>query len=129
MHIYNVLLHVTIQHNILTYSLNIIHGFASKYVLILLGRTLTKFVIIIVLSLYCMDVWIILCNFWLIVIKSSIKPLIRHHLYLSWRVPGMFHFFVDDMSLSNFIKYLYFSTNTIIPSELVFFIHSFVYLR
>ena len=31
---------------------------------------------------------IILCNFWPILKKSSIKPLTRNHSYLAWRVPS-----------------------------------------
>ena len=34
-----------------------------------------------------MELWVILCNFWPIIKKSSIKPLTRNHSYLVWRVP------------------------------------------
>ena len=46
-----------------------------------------KFVKIGVLPLFFMELWVILCNFWPILRKSSIKPLTRNHSYLVWRVP------------------------------------------
>ena len=36
---------------------------------------------------FFMELWVILCNFWPILQKSSIKPLTRNHSYLVWRVP------------------------------------------
>ena len=47
----------------------------------------TKFVKIVVLPLFFMELWVILYNFWPILKKSSIKPLTRNHSYLVWRVP------------------------------------------
>ena len=47
----------------------------------------TKFVKIRVLPLLFMELWVILCNFWQILQKSSIKQLSRNHSYLVWRVP------------------------------------------
>ena len=36
---------------------------------------------------FSMELWVILCNFWPILKKSSsIKPLTRNHSYLVWRV-------------------------------------------
>ena len=40
-----------------------------------------------VLPLFFMELWVILCYFWPILKKSSIKPLTRNHSYLVWRVP------------------------------------------
>ena len=46
-----------------------------------------KFVKIGVLPLFFMEFWVILCNFWPILKKSSpVKPLTRNHSYLFWRV-------------------------------------------
>ena len=42
---------------------------------------------IVLLPLFFMELWVILCNFWPILKKSSIKLLIRNHSYLVWRVP------------------------------------------
>ena len=53
----------------------------------LLVWILTKFVKIGVLPLFYMELWVILCNFWPILKKSSIKSLTRNHSYLVWRVP------------------------------------------
>ena len=48
----------------------------------------TAFVKIGVLPLFFMELWVILCNFWPILKKSSsIKPLTRNHSYLVLRVP------------------------------------------
>ena len=69
-------------------SLEPLHGFASYFVLMFLGGTPTKFVKIGVLPKFFMELWVILCNFWPILKKSSfIKPLTRNHSYLVWRVP------------------------------------------
>ena len=70
-----------------TSSLKPLHGFASNFVWMFLWWTPTKFVKIGVLPLFFMDLWVILCNFWPILKKSSIKPLTRNHSYLVWRVP------------------------------------------
>ena len=70
-----------------TSSLKTLHGFASNYVWMFLSWTPTKFVKIKVLPLFFMELWVILCNFWPILKKSSIKPLTRNHSYLVWRVP------------------------------------------
>ena len=70
-----------------TSSLKPLHGFASNFVWIFLRWTPTKFVKIGVLPLFFMELWVILCNFWPILRKSSIKPLTRNHSYLVWRVP------------------------------------------
>ena len=72
----------------LTSSLKPLHGFDSHFVWMFLGWTPTKFVKIGVLPLFVMELWVILCNFWPILKKSSsIKPLTRNHSYLVWRVP------------------------------------------
>ena len=69
-------------------SLEPLHRFASNFVWMFLGWTPTKFVKIGVLQLFFMELWVILCNFWLILKKSSsIKPLTRNLSYLVWRVP------------------------------------------
>ena len=68
-------------------SLEPLHEFASNFVWMFLGWTLTKFVQIGVQPL-SMELWVILCNFWSILRKSSIKPLTRNHSYLVWRVPS-----------------------------------------
>ena len=71
-----------------TSSLEPLHGFASNFVWMFLGWTPTKFVKIGVLPLFFMELWVILCNFWPILKKSSsIKPLIRNRSYLVWKVP------------------------------------------
>ena len=72
-----------------TSFLKLLHGFASNFVwMMFLGWTPTKFVKIGVLPLFFMELWVILCNFWPILKKSSsIKPLTRNHSYLVWRVP------------------------------------------
>ena len=69
-----------------------LHGFASNFVWMFLGWTPTKFVKIGVLPLFFMELWVILCNFWPILKKSSIKPLTRNHSYLVWRVPRVSSF-------------------------------------
>ena len=57
-------------------SLKQLHGFALDFVEIRVG------------PLFFMELWVILCNFWLILKKSSsIKPLIRNHSYFVWRLP------------------------------------------
>ena len=71
----------------LTSSLKPLHGFASNFVWMFLGWTPAKFVKIRVLPLFFMELWVILCNFWPILRKSSINPLNRNHSYLVWRVP------------------------------------------
>ena len=70
-----------------TSSLKPLHGFASNFVWMFLGWTPTKVVKIGVLPLFFMELWVILCNFWSILKKSSIKPLTRNNSYLVWRVP------------------------------------------
>ena len=73
---------------LLTSSLEPLHEFASNLVWMFLGWTPTKFDKIGVLPLFLMELWVILCNFWPILKKSSsIKPLTRNHSYLVWRVP------------------------------------------
>ena len=62
----------------LTSSLEPLHGFASNFVWMFLGWTPTKFVKIRVLPLFFMELWVILCNFWPILKKSSINPEIVH---------------------------------------------------
>ena len=64
-----------------------LHGFDSNFVRMFLGYTPTKFVKIGVLPLFLMELWVILCNFWPIIKKLSIKALTRNHSYLIWRVP------------------------------------------
>ena len=72
----------------LTSSLEMLQGFASNFVWMFLGWTPTKFVKIGGLHLFFMELWVILCNFWPILKKSSsIKPLTRNHSNLVWRVP------------------------------------------
>ena len=44
------------------------------------------FVKIGVQPLFFMELWVILCNFWPILKKSTIKPLTRNHSYLVQRV-------------------------------------------
>ena len=69
---------ITICHFLIS-SLEPLHGFASNFVWMFLGWTPTKFVKIGVLPLFFMELWVILCNFWPILKKSSfIKPLIIH---------------------------------------------------
>ena len=71
-----------------TSSLETLHGFASNVVWVFLCWTPTNFVKIEVLPLLFMELWVILCNFWPILKKSSsIKQLTRNHSYLVWRVP------------------------------------------
>ena len=62
------------------------HRFASNFVWMFLGWTPTKFVKIGVLPLFFMELWVILCNFWPILKKSSIKPLTRNRSYLGWSI-------------------------------------------
>ena len=64
-----------------------LHGFASNFVWMFLWWSPTKFLKIGVLPVFFMELWVILCNFWPILKKSSIKPLTRNHSYLVWRVP------------------------------------------
>ena len=78
---------VVIGFSFSTSPLKPLDGFASNFVWMFLGWTPTKFVKIGVLSLFFMELWVILCNFWPILKKSSIKPLTRNHSYLVWRVP------------------------------------------
>ena len=70
-----------------TSSLKPLHGFASNFVWMFLRCTPTKFLKMGVLPLFFMELWVIVCNFWPILRKSSIKPLTRNHSYLFWRVP------------------------------------------
>ena len=56
-------------------SLKPLHGFVSNFVWMFLEWTPSKFLRIGVLSLFFMELWVILCNFWPILRKSSIKPL------------------------------------------------------
>ena len=49
-----------------------IHGFASNFTWVFLGWTPTKCVEIVVLPLFFMELWVILCNIWPILKKSSI---------------------------------------------------------
>ena len=72
---------------LLTSTLEQLHGFAANFVLMFLEWTPTKFGKIGVLSLFFMELWVILCNFCPILKKSSIKPPTRNHSYLFWRVP------------------------------------------
>ena len=53
----------------LTSSLEPLQGFASNFVWMFLGWTPTTFVKIGVLPLFFMELWVILCNFWLILKK------------------------------------------------------------
>ena len=79
--------HYVISHFLIS-SLEPLHGFASNFVWMFLGWTPTKFVKIGVLPLFFMELWVILCNFWPILKKSSsVKPLTRNHSNLVWRVP------------------------------------------
>ena len=71
----------------LTSFLEALHGFDSNFLWMFLGWTPTKFVKIRVLPLFSMELWVILCNFWPILKKSSIKSLTRNHSYLVWRGP------------------------------------------
>ena len=57
----------------LTSSLEPLHGFASNFALMFLRWTPSKFVKIGVLPLFFMELWVIVCNFWPILKKSSIK--------------------------------------------------------
>ena len=82
--------------SLLTSSLEPLHGFASNFVWMFLRWTPTKFVKIGVLPLFFMELWVILCNFWPILKKSSIKPLTRNHSYLIWRVPRGSSFIVSS---------------------------------
>ena len=52
-------------------SLKPLHGFASNFVWIFPRWTPTKFVKIVVLPLFFMELWVILYNFWPILKKSS----------------------------------------------------------
>ena len=69
---------------VLTSFLESLHGFDSNVLWMFLGWTPTKFVKIRVLPLFCMKLWVIMCNFWPI-LKKSIKPLTRNHSFLVWR--------------------------------------------
>ena len=70
-----------------TSPLKPLHGFASNFVWMFLGWSPTKFVKSGVLPLFLMELWVILCIFWPILKKSSIKPLTRNHSNLVFRVP------------------------------------------
>ena len=65
---------------LLTSSLEPLHEFASNFVWMFHGRT-PKLVQISVLRLFFMELRVILCNFWPILKKSSIKPLTRNHIW------------------------------------------------
>ena len=75
-----------------TSSLELLHRFSSNFVWMYHWWTPTKVVKIGVLSLFVMELWVILCNFWPILKKSSIKPVTRNHSYLVWRVPSVSSF-------------------------------------
>ena len=51
-------------------SLELLYRFASNFVWMFLGWTPTKFVKSGVLPLFFMELWVILCNFWLILKKN-----------------------------------------------------------
>ena len=78
-----------------------LNGFASNLVYLFLGQTPTKFVKIGALPLFLKELWVILCNFWPILKKSSShKPLVRNLSNLVWRVPRVPSFqFVQIRSL------------------------------
>ena len=59
-------------------SLKLLHDLFSNFVWMFLGWTPTKFGKIWVLPLFFMELWVILCNFWPILKKYSIKPLTRN---------------------------------------------------
>ena len=83
-----------------TSSFKPLHGFASNSMWMFLWWIPTKFDKIGVLPLFFMELWVILCNFWPILKKSSIKPQTRNHSYLVWRVPrGSSFEFVQIRSL------------------------------
>ena len=68
---------------LLTSSLEPLHTFASNFVRMFLGWTPTNCVKIGVLPLFFIELWVIVCNFWPILKKSSsIKPITKNHLYL-----------------------------------------------
>ena len=71
---------------LLTSSIELLHGFASNFVWMFLGWTPTKFVKIGVLPLFH-GIMGNLLVFWLVLKKTSIKPLTRNRSYLVWRVP------------------------------------------
>ena len=62
----------------LTASLEMLHRFASNFVWMYPYQGATPFF---------MELWVILCNFWPILKKSSIKPQTRNHSYLVWIFP------------------------------------------
>ena len=72
---------------LLNSSIEPLHGFASIYVWMFLGWTPTKFVKSGCYPYFSWNNGIILCNFWPILKKTSIKPLTRNHSYLARRVP------------------------------------------
>ena len=74
-----------------------LHGFASYSLSMFLRWAPSNIVKIRVLPLFFMELWVILCNFWPILKKSSsIKPRIRNHSYLICRVPrGSSFYFVQ----------------------------------
>ena len=78
----------------LTSSLEPLQRFASNFVWMFLGWTPTKLIKIGGLPRFFMELWVILCNFWPILKKSSsIKPLTRNHSNLVWRVHRVSSFF------------------------------------
>ena len=87
MYIYNVLLYVSLRNITFLTSLEPLHGFALNFVLVFLWWTPTTFVKIGVLLLFYMELRVILCIFWPIFKKTSIKALTRNPSYLVWRVP------------------------------------------
>ena len=77
----------------LTSTLELLLRFASNNVWMFLGWTPTKFVKIVVLPVFFMELWVILCNFWPILKKICFyKTLTRNNSYLVWRVPMGFSF-------------------------------------
>ena len=59
------------------------HKFASNFVRMFLGWTPTKFVKVGLLPIFFMELWVILCNFWPIIVFFSLKPLSKNH-HISW---------------------------------------------
>ena len=74
MYIYNVKLYISLCNiPFLTSFLEPLHVFASNFVWMLLVWIPTKFVKIGVLPLFFMELWVILCNLWLILKKIFYK--------------------------------------------------------
>ena len=106
-----------------TSSLKPLHGFASNFVWMFLGWTPTKCVKIRVLPLFFMELWVILCNFWPILKKSSIKPLTRNLSYLFWRVPRVLGKYSYE---SHTLFILYLIENHTLFGEKFYFIWKFI---